>query len=133
MLIGYWGYLMFAVNSDWVQYPTNVTRNVGARYETHYTANGNRPYKEFLGAAHDTLTFTMHFDSRFSGGDVRKLLDLLTEITHNGYAGVLVIGNKPVGYEKWVCTSNVQKWAEIQSDGFIASADVDVTLEEYGD
>lgn len=130
-MIGYWGELIFETSDKSLQYPQNLTRTASGRYATHYTSNGNRPYKEFLGAEHGQITFTMHFDYRFT--DVRKSLDSLVEWTNEGKAGTLVIGTKPLGYDKWVCVNLSEEWKEIMQNGFVAAADVRVTLEEYGD
>ena len=34
-MIGYWGYLMFEVNSDWWQYPAEIERTAKGRYDTY--------------------------------------------------------------------------------------------------
>lgn len=130
-MIGYWGDIVFEVSDKLLQFPEKLSRTASGRYETHYTSNGNRPYKEFLGAEHGKTSFTMHFDWRFT--DVRKMLDLLVVCVNEGKAGTLVIGTKPLGYDKWVCTNVNEEWTDIMPNGFVAAAEASVTLEEYGD
>lgn len=129
-MIGYWGDFTFEVNDRIIQYPEKLSRTASGRYATHYTSNGNRPYKEFLGAEHGKASFTMRFNWHFC--DVRKMLDELVICVNEGKAGTLVIGTKPLGYDMWVCTGIEEQWTDIMSDGFVAAAEVRVTLEEYG-
>lgn len=129
-MIGYWGYLMFEVNDDWMQYPSNVERTAEARYDTYYPINtAERPKRIFKGAELGTITFTMHLDRRFNK-DLSVLLSEMVTWVNDGIAGELVIGTKPYGFNKWVCTKMVQKITELLHNGIIAAADVEVTLEE---
>lgn len=128
-MIGYWGYLQFEVNDDWMQYPANFQRTAQARTHTFYT-NSQRPKTQFLGADLGTVTFTMHLDQRFNS-DIRTLLDEFVIWTNEGLAGELVIGTKPMGFDKWICKKAVIKNTDILHHGIIFSADVEVTLEEY--
>lgn len=129
-MIGYWGYLQFEVNDDWWQYPSNIERTAKARYETYYPANtGIRPKRIFRGADWGTFTFTMHLDQRFNS-NIRDLLSEFVIWVNTGVAGELVIGTKPYGFNKWVCTQCKEKFVDVLHNGIIASADVEVTLEE---
>ncbi|MDO5397464.1 MAG: phage tail protein [bacterium] len=132
-MIGYWGRILFEVNSDWIQYPTNVTRTAEGRWETHYPLNPEkRPKRYFLGSETGQLTFDMHFDKRFTS-DVNEMVDLIVSFVNGGYEAPLVIGDKVFGYDKWCCTKAVVKYTEILHHGIMFSADVEVTLEECGD
>lgn len=129
-MIGYWGYLQFETNDDWIQYPSKFQRTVKGRWETVYPADRGRPRRIFRGADVGSITFTMHLDQRFNG-NVRHLLDEFTVWVNEGIAQELVIGTKPMGWNMWVCTKAVLKEQEILHNGVIVSADVEVTLEEY--
>ncbi len=128
-MIGYWGYLQFETNSDWLQYPANFERTASGRWVTYYPGSGGRPVRQFLGADVGEITFTMHLDARFNS-DIRHLLDEFVIWTNTGYAGELVIGDKPMGFNKW----SLEKCREVNVDilhkGVILSADVEVTLKE---
>lgn len=129
-MIGYWGYLQFETNDDWIQYPSNFQRTVKGRWKTVYPADGGRPRRIFQGADVGSITFDMYLDQRFNG-DVRHLLDQFTIWVNEGLAQELVIGTKPMGWNMWICTKAVLKRQEILHNGVIASAVVEVTLEEY--
>lgn len=122
--------MLFETNDDWLQYPENIVRTAKGRWKTVYPADGGRPRRIFQGADVGTVTFTMYLDQRFTS-DVRTMLDMFTEWVNNGVAQELVIGTKPVGWNKWVCTQAVEKWREVLHGGVVESAVVEVTLEEY--
>lgn len=129
-MIGYWGYLQFEVNDDWMQYPNNITRTATGRWGTYYPADGSRAKREFKGPDVGKITFEMHLDQRFNS-DIREILANFTIWVNTGYAGELVIGTRPYGYNKWVCTKAVTKFTEVIYNGIIVKATVEVTLEEY--
>ena len=108
-MIGYWGYLQFETNDDWLQYPSNI--------------------EQFKGAETGTLTFTMYLDQRFNS-NLRDLLAEMADWVNTGVAGELVIGNRSYGYNMWVCTKMVEKFKEVIHGGIITRAEVEVTLEE---
>jgi hypothetical protein len=130
-LIGYWGYLQFEVNDNWIQYPTDIERTVAGRYEKYYPANTeDRPKSVFLGAEVGTVTFTMLLDQRFNS-NIRDLLADIARWVNEGYAAELVIGTKVYGHNKWVCTKAVEKFTEVLHNGIITRAEIEMTLEEY--
>ncbi|NDO20201.1 hypothetical protein FMM68_11140 [Lachnospiraceae bacterium MD329] len=129
-MIGYWGYLQFETNDDWLQYPEKIERTVKGRWKTVYPADGGRPRRIFQGADVGTITFTMHLDQRFNS-NIRDLLAQITIWVNTGYAQELVIGTKPFGWNKWVCVKAVEKFRDVLHHGVIMAADVEVTLEEY--
>lgn len=129
-MIGYWGYLMFEVNSDWWQYPAEIERTAKGRYDTYYPANTvDRPRRVFLGADVGIMTFTMYLDQRFNS-NIKDLLAQFVIWVNEGVAGELVIGTKVYGHNKWVCTKAVEKFVEVLHNGIIWRAAVEVTLEE---
>lgn len=131
-MIGYWGYLEFEVNDDWMQYPSDLTREASGRYETRYPANtADRPIREFLGPEVGKMQFTMYLDQRFNS-NLRALLDEFVTWVNTGWAADLVIGTKVYGYDLWVMTSAKITYIDVLHGGVIARAAVDVTLEEYG-
>ncbi len=130
-VIGYWGYLMFEVNSDWWQYPSNIKRTAQGRWYTSYPANSHdRPRRQFLGPDVGEITFQMHFDQRFNN-DIRVTLDLLTKCVNEGVAGAFVIGTKVMGHNLWVAEKMEIDYTEVLAHGVISQADVTVTLKEY--
>ena len=72
----------------------------------------------------------MYLDQRFNS-NIRDLLAQFTIWVNEGIAQELVIGTKPLGFNKWVCVKAVEKFREVLHNGVIASAAVEVTLEEY--
>lgn len=131
-MIGYWGYVMFEVNSDWAAFPAEMQREAGGRFDTYYPINSAlRPVNIFKGAENGRVTFTMHLDQRLmKGRELRDLIDEMIVWVNMGVAGELVIGTKPMGHNKWVCTKMTQKYLEILHGGVITAADIEVTLEE---
>ena len=128
-MIGYWGYLQFETNDDWLQYPSNIERTVKGRYATFYPGDGSRAKRQFKGAETGTLTFTMYLDQRFNS-NLRDLLAEMADWVNTGVAGELVIGNRSYGYNMWVCTKMVEKFKEVIHGGIITRAEVEVTLDE---
>ncbi len=129
-MIGYWGYLQFEVNDDWMQYPSEIQRTAEGRYDTVYPSNTkDRPTQIFKGADAGTLTFTMHLDQRFNS-NIRDLLAEIVTWVNEGVAGELVIGTKVYGHNKWICTKAVEKFTEVIHNGIITHAVVEMTLKE---
>ena len=131
-MIGYWGYLNFLVNHNWMQCPANIKRTAAARFDKSYPANTeDRPRLTFMGAEVGQFTFTMHLDQRFyAGGNIRDLLAEIVKWVNEGYAGELVIGTRSYGHNKWVCTKLSETFNEVIHDGILVAADIEITLEE---
>lgn len=129
-MIGYWGYLNFETNDDWISYPSNIERTAKGRWQTYYPADGGRAKRVFLGPDIGTITFDMYFDQRFNS-NIRDILAEFVIWVNQGYAAPLVIGTKAYGYNLWVCTQAVEKFREVIHNGIIVSAIVSVTMEEY--
>lgn len=85
---------------------------------------------EFLGPELDDISFIMRFDVRH-GVNPKKEMDRFLEKCRSGQAETLIIGETPLGMDKWVVKSFKQGWKQFDGAGRLLVGNLDVTLEEY--
>lgn len=121
--------LAFSVSSDSILTFQDFTRDVSGRYGSHEVI-GAKPRPEFLGAALQTISFSMHFYMGL-GVDPRTMMDKVAQLVESGYHGALVIGNQSVGSNEWVITKSSETWKYVTNKGEVLDAVVSVTMQEY--
>ena len=128
-MIGSLGDIVFEVSDKKLLTANGITRSVGSNWTTHQLIGG-KVKTEYSGAKLQSLSMTIQLNSRF-GVRPRKMLDKLAEMAEGRKVYPLIIGGKPVGRNYWRITSVSESWGNIYSGGELASASVQLTLEEY--
>lgn len=120
---------MFEVSDKKVITPGGITRSTGSNWTTHQLIGGLSK-TEYSGAKLQSLSLTIQLSSRL-GVRPRKMLDKLAQMAEGRKVYPLIIGGKPVGKHSWRLTSVSETWGNIYGNGTLASASVQLTLEEY--
>lgn len=128
-MIGYFGDIVFETSDKKILTFSEFKHDSAGRWEKHAVV-GEKPVSEFVGPDLDSITFTI----ALNGSNGVKPLDEIYkwhDMVNEGYADVLVIGNKILGSDKWVVKQISGTWNTVFNHGELYSASIDVTLEEY--
>lgn len=127
--IGTFGPIVFEVSDKRVLTFSELKQTVSAQYSDHKLIN-HKPKKEYIGAGLRNIKFSMTLDATL-GVRPQKMLTDLEFMTESGYADYLVIGNKPIGDNRFCITNISEVWDAVYSGGELAKATVEITMEEY--
>lgn len=129
-MIGYFGKdMIFETSDDRILTFTDFKRDAASRWASHEVI-GKKPTTEFIGPGLDTVSFTVNLNGN-NGVKPRDEMDKWQIKARDGGAETLVIGDKPLGADKWIVKSVSQAWGVIFNRGELFSGKVDITLEEY--
>lgn len=127
MSIGYFGEVVFEVNSDKILTTEKFSWNKKSRWAEHETINvKNR--SEFLGAGKKNMSISIKL-SAFQGVNPQKELDKIEEIEANGLVEPLSIGKKFHG-NFYIDTLSVEH-KKTDNKGAILECLVDLSLIEF--
>lgn len=107
----------------------SMSRDSKGRWTTHTTL-GRKPKSEFLGPDLQTVSISIYLSSNL-GVRPRSVLDAIAAMVESGTAEYLIIGNRPVGKNRFKLVSASETWDKIYSRGELAKAKVSISLEEY--
>ena len=128
-MIAYFGDMEFEVNGWKVMTFTEFSRKSSARWAEHEVI-GEKPMSQFLGPELDVVTFTVPLNASY-GLSPRHIMEMWLGYNREGLAFPLIIGDKPLGVDKWVVIDINQEWGTVLNDGKLYSGSIDVTLKEY--
>lgn len=128
-MIGFFGDIVFETNDQRILTFTGFQRDSTGRWATHDVI-GRKPASEFLGPGLDTISFTVNLNGQF-GVKPRRELERWLRKVRRGDAEILVIGNRPIGVDRWVVKSVSEMWNVVLNRGEILSAQIEVEMEEY--
>ncbi|PKM72859.1 MAG: hypothetical protein CVU91_07475 [Firmicutes bacterium HGW-Firmicutes-16] len=130
MAIGTFGTsIVFEVTDEKVMNFTDLNRTVTGNWAAHAVI-GQKPKSEFLGAALQTLSFSIVLNAAL-GVRPRAVLDAIAEMVEAGTAEYFVVGSAPVGKNPWKITSVSETWDTILNKGELMKATLGLSLEEY--
>ena len=131
MRIGTLGNLLFQTSANLVHTIGSLQRSGAARYATHqrHLARG---LVEFTGSDPDEISISITL-SRWLGAEPEESLALIRQYEREGTALPFILGGKTVGEYRWVIVSHKETVAQFDGRGGMASADVTVSLREYGE
>ena len=124
------GNLLFQTSSNLVHTIGSLQASGSARYSTHQRHLG-RGLVEFTGSEPDEITISVTL-SRWLGVEPEDSLSLIRQYEREGTALPFVLGGKTVGDYRWVITGHKVTVTQFDGKGGTASADVTVSLREYG-
>lgn len=128
--IGYFGKdIVFKVSGKQAYVLQNFSQKLSSRWSDS-TPIGQKPRSEFNGPGLRQVSFTMLLSVSL-GVKPRDVLRKLQRIVGLGLVDYLVIGKSRIGFHKFKITSISESWDVILNKGELASAKVDVTMEEY--
>lgn len=130
MMVGYFGNnVVFEVSSEKILTFDGFKYSSAGRWEKHNVIS-KKPISEFIGPDVDTISFTIILDGSF-GIKPREEMERWIKMVNDGIADILVIGNKPLGKDKWSVKSISESWDKIFNQGELWSGKIDVSFEEY--
>jgi hypothetical protein len=129
-MIGYFGKdIIFETSDQRILTFSDLTRETASRWGPHELI-GIKPKTEYIGPGLDTISFTVDLNGN-NGVKPRTEMDLWLAKARDGVAETFVIGDKPLGEDKWIVKSVSQAWNTVFNRGELFSGKLDVTLEEY--
>lgn len=130
MPIGYFGKdIVFETSSERVFTFNDFKHSASSVVEQHKII-GKKPLSEYCGEELDTVNFSINLNAGLGVNPI-AIIDKLNELKSQGIADVLVIGNKVIGVDKFIIKEVSTAYEIIYNNGFIFSAKVDLSLEEY--
>lgn len=130
MTIGYFGKdIIFETSSEKVLTFNDFKHSTSVVIEKHKII-GKKPLSEYCGQELDNVTFTINLNAGL-GVKPLDIIDKLHELSGTGTAEPLVIGGKVIGLDKFLLNDVSTAYETVYNNGFLYSAKVDLTLEEY--
>lgn len=129
MIIGTFGDLTFEVSSEKVFTVSKVQRDAGKR-TAKFTPTIGKESTQYLGASLRKVSGSLALNA-FLGVKPREALDKLTELAEGRDVFPLIIGGRPLADNPFQLTSISESWGTILTEGELATADVNLSWEEY--
>ena len=121
--------IIFLVSDSYALTFNGMTREVSSRWATHETP-GVKPKAEFLGPGLQTISLPITLSSSL-GVRPRLVLEAIERMVETGSAEYFILGNRPVGVNRFRVTGSSETWDLIYNRGELARASLTITLEEY--
>jgi len=130
MAIGYFGEdIIFETSAEKVLTFNDFKHTSAAVVEQHKII-GKKPLSEFCGEELDSVSFSINLNANL-GVKPQEIIDKLIDLKKKGMAETLVIGGKSIGLDKFIIKEVSTAYEKVYNNGFLFSAKVDLTLEEY--
>lgn len=100
-----------------------------SRWAVHETP-GIKPKPEFLGPGLQTISLPITLSASL-GVRPRSVLESIEQMVETGEAEYFILGNRPVGANRFRITGASETWDLIYNKGELARASLTITLEEY--
>lgn len=108
---------------------SGMTQKVSGKYAKH-SIQGQKDRPEFIGPGNRSVSFKIVLNVML-GIRPRNVLNSIEAAVESGEAEYLVIGGRPVGNNRFYISSVSEAYDVVLADGEIASATLNVTMEEY--
>jgi hypothetical protein len=123
------GYQNFRADIKQIYTPNGISLEFGKQLETQGTT-GKKPISYLKSVDLIRIPFKIHLSRRLGVG-VESKIDAWKTMAENNIPYAFLIGGKPVSKNRFICTSAKANIKEIDKNGVIVTADLDITLEEY--
>lgn len=123
------GPVEFEASEEYIKTFTDLTISHKASYASHKILNRAEKI-EFTGTGSSSMTLKIHLDSQF-GVNPSDEIEALRDMTHTSSPVPFILGGNVIGRNLWVIESMNITADRIASDGYILSADVNLSLKEY--
>lgn len=127
--VGTLGSIRFRVSDQTAVILQNMKREVSGEW-SEMERIGKKPLMAFAGAGLQKVTLTVFLDAGL-GAAPRELLEEIEEMTEQGRAEYLIIGQRQVGRGRWVIVKSSEAWDRIFLKGELFRATAELTLKEY--
>lgn len=121
--------IVFQVSDSYALTFNGMTRDVTSRWAFHETP-GIKPKPEFLGPGLQTISLPITLSASL-GVRPRSVLESIEQMVETGEAEYFILGNRPVGANRFRITGASETWDLIYNKGELARASLTITLEEY--
>lgn len=121
--------IMFQTSDQKILTFSGLTQKVSGKYAKH-SVQGQKDRPEFTGPGSRSVSFKILLDISL-GIRPREIMDNIETAIENGEAEYLVIGGRPVGNNRFYISSISEAYGEVLSNGEIARATLNITMEEY--
>lgn len=108
---------------------SGMTQKVSGKYAKH-SIQGQKDRPEFTGPGNRSVSFKIVLNVML-GIRPREVLSSIEAAVESGEAEYLVIGGRPVGNNRFYISSVSEAYDVVLAGGEIASATLNVTMEEY--
>lgn len=123
------GYQNFRADINQIYTPNGISLEFGKELETQGTT-GKKPISYLKSIKLIKIPFKIHLSRRLGVG-VESKIEAWQTMAENNIPYAFLIGGKPVSKNRFVCTDVKVDIKEINKNGVIITADLNVTLEEY--
>jgi hypothetical protein len=123
------GYQNFRADINQIYTPNGISIEYGKETETQGTT-GQKPILYLKSVNLIKISFKIHLSRRLGVG-VESKIDAWKTMAENNIPYAFLIGGKYISKNRFVCKSAKETIKEINQNGVIITADLDITLEEY--
>lgn len=123
------GYQVFRADIRQIYTPNGISLKFGKQFEEQGTT-GEKPIIYLKSVDLITIPFTIHLSRRL-GVDVKSKISAWQTMAENNIPYAFLIGGEPVSKNRFVVESVEASIKEIDKNGVIITADVNVTVKEY--
>ncbi|GMB00443.1 phage tail protein [Pelosinus sp. IPA-1] len=109
---------------------TQFQRSADGRWATHEIIGQRKPILEFLGPGLETISFNVMLMTSL-GADPLTEAKKFRKLRDAGAVCDFVLGNAPVGENKWVVQKVSEAHSHFDGKGNVIVADLSLTLSEY--
>lgn len=128
-MIGSLGEVGFETSGKKIKTFDGLNRNATVRLASHDLID-RKPLLEFVGAALETISFTMSL-SAYWGIDPVDEIETLREMRDTGMAVPFILDGKPQGDGLWLIEMLAETWKHVDSEGRPRVIECNLTLKEY--
>lgn len=123
------GYQNFRADIKQIYTPNGISLEFGKELETQGTT-GKKPISFIKSVNLIKIPFKIHLSRRLGVG-VESKIEAWQTMAENTIPYTFLIGGKPVSKNRFLCTNVKVDVKELNADGVIVTAVLDITLEEY--
>lgn len=123
------GYQNFRADINQIYTPKGISLEYGKELETQGTT-GKKPISYLKSIKLIKISFNIHLSRRLGVG-VESKIDAWRTMAENNIPYAFFIGGVPLSKNKFICTSVKADVKEIDKNGTIVTADLNITAEEY--
>lgn len=128
-MIGQFGDIVFQTSDNKILTFKDFQRQSSAKIEKHQMI-GQKAKSEFLGTELETISFIVDLNAGLGVSPYIEIEKFRYKL-NNGVAEPLIIGGNRLGQDLWIISNLSDSWNTVFNDGFLYSASLNITLEEY--
>ena len=123
------GYQNFKADINQIYTPNGISLEFGKQLESQ-GETGKKPVLYLKSVNLIKIAFKIHLSRRLGVG-VESKIEAWKTMAENNIPYSFLIGGKPVSKNRFICSNAKADIKEIDKNGVIVTADLEITLEEY--